>query len=69
MITHPDTHMFPAGYPLHPNEDEERRCLRKRASAVQTDRPLSDRLRFPYLAPERHIGVERDRLPFRLDRV
>ena len=65
----PETHMYPAGFPLHPNEENEERNLRRRPSAVVTDRALSDQLRFPYLMPERHLLPERDRLPFRLDRT
>ena len=61
----PPTHMFPAGYPLHANESNEERNLQRRASAVDIDRPLSDRLRSPYLVPALHQRSERDRLPFR----
>jgi hypothetical protein len=64
----PETHMYPAGYALHPNEENEERNLKRRASAVAIDRPLSDRLRSPYLAPEQHLHPERDRLPFRQQR-
>lgn len=68
MIKTPPTHMFPAGYPLHPNEQDETSSLRQHASPLETDRSLSDRLRYPYLAPEHHHSPERDRLPFRLER-
>ncbi len=63
------THMFPIGLCLHPNEDDEERTHRTRISAVDTDRCLTDRLRYPYLDPFRHQLPERDRLPFRRDRV
>lgn len=65
----PATHMYPAGLALHPNEENEDRNLRRRASAVQVDRSLTDQLRYPYLSPERHQLPERDRLPFRRDRA
>ena len=61
----PATHMFPAGLRLHPNEASEESSLQRRASAVQVDRPLVDRLRSPYLLPQLHLHAERDRLPFR----
>jgi hypothetical protein len=61
----PNTHMFPAGYPLHPNEPNEERNLQRRARAVDIDRPLVDQLRSPYLVPALHLHAERDRLPFR----
>jgi hypothetical protein len=57
--------MFPIGYPLHPNERVEERDLQHRARAVDIDRPLSDRLRSPYLVPVLHLGSERDRLAWR----
>lgn len=63
QFTH--THMFPAGYPLHPNEANEERNLQRRSSAIDIDRPLVDRLRSPYLVPMLHLGLERDRLAFR----
>jgi hypothetical protein len=65
----PETHMFPEGFPLHPNEENEERNLSRRASAVNVDRALSDQLRAPYLAPEQHLLPERDRLPFRRRRT
>jgi hypothetical protein len=65
MQHHPPTHMFPVGYVLHPNEENEDRNLKRRASAVDVDRPLADQLRSPYLIPALHLGAERDRLPFR----
>jgi hypothetical protein len=69
VMHRPETHMYPVGYPLHPNEENEERNLRRRASAVVVDRSLADQLRSPYLAPERHQLPERDRLPFRRDRA
>ena len=52
----PATHMFPVGYLLHANEPNEERNLQRRASAVDVDRPLSDRLRSPYLVPALAAG-------------
>lgn len=63
----PLTHMYPAGLPLHPNEENEDRNLRRCGRAVDPDRALSDRLRSPYLQPQRHLTSERGRLPFRRD--
>lgn len=63
------THMFPAGQDLHPNEPNDERHLLRRASAAHTDRALSDCLRSPRLAPERHLHPERERLPFRRRRA
>lgn len=65
----PETHMYPAGFQLHPNEENEERNLSRRGSAVRVERALSDRLRSPYMAPERHLLPERDRLPFRRHRA
>ena len=61
----PATHMFPAGQLLHPNETNEESNLLRRASAVDVERPLVDRLRSPYLVPQLHLHGERDRLAFR----
>jgi hypothetical protein len=61
----PNTHMFPAGYPLHPNEDSEERNLQRRARATAIDRPLTDQLRSPYLTRVLHLNCERNRLRFR----
>jgi hypothetical protein len=61
----PETHMYPAGLALHPNEDNDERNLQRRARATVPERPLSDRLRSPYLVPVLHLSHERDRLPFR----
>lgn len=65
----PTTHMFPVGFELHPNEQSEARNLRRSGRASDLDRSLADRLRAPYLEPEKHLAPERDRLPYRLDRV
>lgn len=61
----PQTHMYPAGFTLHPNEPDEERNLQRRARANVPERPLSDRLRSPYLVPALHLQPERDRLAFR----
>jgi hypothetical protein len=57
--------MFPAGYPVHADEPNQERNLQRRASAIDIDRPLADRLRSPYLVPVLRLRSERDRLPFR----